>query len=68
MKNAEKVAAILGLVVVMAKAVVTLSEVWSEIAPKVKKAVKPIIDGCKALTKSDDEGQNSTESLIEVIE
>ena len=52
MTNLKKINEILNLVVVAATAVVTLAEIWAKIGPEVKKAVTPVIDGCKKITST----------------
>lgn len=49
MTNLKKINEVLGLVVSVATAVVTLSEIWKKIGPDVKKALEPVFDGCKKI-------------------
>lgn len=49
MNNLEKAKDVFALVVSTATALVTLSEIWKRIAPEVKKAVKPVYEGCKKI-------------------
>ena len=70
MTKIEKAGAILGLVVLAAKAVTALSEVWEQVGPKVKDIFKPLVDECNKLAEDfnrDEEGDETTE-LIEAIE
>ena len=53
MTNLEKAKDVFALVVSAATAMVTLSEIWKRIAPEVKKAVKPVYEGCKKITGFD---------------
>ncbi len=58
MTKLQKTQQILNLIVSMAGAIVTLSEIWNKISPQVKKIVIPVIDDCKKLideTKNEDE-------------
>ena len=49
MTNLKKVNEILTLVVTAATAVVTLAEIWDKIGPDVKKALGPVVDGCRKI-------------------
>lgn len=49
MTNLKKINDILTLVVSGASALVTLSEIWKKVAPDVKKALGPVIEGCKKI-------------------
>ncbi len=70
MTKIEKAGAILGLVVLAAKAIGTLAEVWEQVGPKVKEIIKPVVNECKKIaedSKKDDENDKEP-ALIEVIE
>jgi len=49
MKNTEKAKDILELIVSAATAVVALAAMWKKIWPDVKKALGPVLDGCKKI-------------------
>lgn len=49
MTNLKKINDILTLVVSAATAVVTLSEIWKKVGPDVKKALAPVVEGCKKI-------------------
>lgn len=52
MTNLKKINDILTLVVSAATAVVKLSEIWKEVGPDVKKALEPVIEGCKKIASA----------------
>lgn len=52
MTNLRKINDILTLVVTAATAVVTLAGIWEKIGPDVKKAIGPVIDGCKKIAET----------------
>ena len=52
MNNFQKAKDILDLVVAAAAAIVTIVELWEKHGPEVKKALKPVLDGCKKLNSS----------------
>ncbi len=64
MTNLKKINEVLGLVVSAASAVVTLSEIWKKVGPDVKKALKPVFDGCKKIAST----PNCSETKPVVIE
>lgn len=61
MTNLKKINDILTLVVSAATAVVKLSEIWKEVGPDVKKAIAPVIEGCKKIAPA------STTVPVEIV-
>lgn len=61
MTNLKKINDILTLVVSGASALVTLSEIWKKVAPEVKKAIAPVIEGCKKIAPA------STTVPVEIV-
>lgn len=49
MTKLKKINDILTLVMSAAKAVVTLSEIWKKVGPDVKKALAPVVEGCRKI-------------------
>lgn len=61
MTNLKKINEVFGLIVSIASSVVTLSEIWNKIKPDVKKALQPVLDGCKSIaTNSNSEEEKPT--------
>ena len=61
MNNIEKAKEVFGLIVSGAAVIVALSELWSEVGPKVKAIIGPFINDCKKLT---DNGSNNSLQAI----
>ena len=68
MTNLEKTKEILSLVVTAASAIVALSEIWAKVGPEVKKAIMPLIDGCKKIAEDNSKPDNSFDQEIKAIE